>query len=89
MEQLSAPILGWGNNDLNQLDPIYLTYTNIKAISCGYFNSFGITKNGIIIGWGDYESNQLDQIYTNIITIKCGRYYSIGLREDGTIVCSR
>ena len=49
MEQLSVPILGWGSNNSNQLDPIYISYTNIKAIACGIHHSVGLKEDGTIV----------------------------------------
>ena len=92
MELLSAPILGWGNNDSNQCNLLYLTYTNIKAIACGAYYSIWLKEDGTIVCWGNNDENQCDQIhltYTNIISIACGYNHSVGLKEDGTIVCSR
>ena len=43
-----------------------------------------------ILGWDSNNKNQCDRIYktyTNIKAISCGGYHSIGLKENGTIVC--
>ena len=42
-------IVCWGNNKCNQLDPIYLTYTNIIEIECGIYHSVGLKADGTIV----------------------------------------
>ena len=49
MVLLFVPILGWGDNTYNQLDPIYISYTNIKAIACGIHHSVGLKEDGTIV----------------------------------------
>ena len=76
----------------------------MNTISCGLWNSSIIKKdekNGdTIVEWGGNLniisiifsiirwSTKSTKTYTNIKTIACGLYHSVGLKDDGTIMCS-
>jgi len=38
----------WGNNEHNQCDPIYKTFTNIISIACGRNHSVALRSDGTI-----------------------------------------
>ena len=42
-------IVCWGSNTDNQLDEIYISYTNITAIACGHNHSVGLKDDGTIV----------------------------------------
>ena len=64
----------WGNNRLNQCDPVHLTFTDVIRVACGAHHSVALLSNGTIRCWGDNSKNQCDPLhltFTNIGVIAC------------------
>ena len=58
------------DNEANQCDPIYETFTNITKISCGETHSVAIKEDGTLYCWGDNFLSQCDPIYQTFTNIK-------------------
>ena len=54
-----------GNNDKNQCDPLYKSFTNVIKIACGEHHSISLLDNGTIECWGD-NSDPIYKTFTNI-----------------------
>ena len=57
----------WGNNEYNQCDSVYKTFTNVIDVACGGHHLLALKDDGTIECWGD---NQCDLIYKTFINIK-------------------
>ena len=83
-------VVTWGSNHRNQ----YYNSPSGKfiQIACGDYHSLGIREDLTLAIWG-YNINSNTDNYSHVpegkfIQIGCGsEYFSIGLREDGTVIC--
>ncbi len=64
--------------------------TNIVAIAAGGNFCLALSASGRVIGWGSNISHQLDvfQGVSNVKVVAAGWSHSVGILEDGTVICS-
>jgi RCC1 and BTB domain-containing protein len=109
----TGEVYSWGDNSYGQIGigtnydiqstPIKvkgLDSEDVVAISCGYYHSMALSKNGNVFGWGynsegelgiSNDNNQNFPIRINIMNgvlikkIICGQYHSLLISTDGDI----
>ena len=60
----------WGNNEYNQCDTVYKTFTDIIHVACGSYHSVALKDDGTLECWGSNRSNQCDTVYKSFTNIK-------------------
>lgn len=88
---VDGTVTTYGDNNLNQCDPICNDFKNVVTIACGDNHSVGLCGDGTVVCWGWNKYNQCDPIYktfTNIVQVCAGlKHYSFALRADGNLLC--
>jgi len=78
-------VVAVGNNYSDQCN--VSEWTDIIAVSAGFYHTVGIKKDGTVIATGNNEYGECDVSgWTDIIAVSAGYNNTIGLKKDGTVV---
>jgi hypothetical protein len=57
--------------------------TDVVGISAGFFNSFAVRKNGVVVAWGRNEKKQCDVPIglTNVVAVSGGAGHALALKK--------
>jgi alpha-tubulin suppressor-like RCC1 family protein len=75
-----------GRNDYGQLN--VSGWTDIVAVSQGYFHTVGLRSDGTVVGIGDNTGGCVSGLagWTDIVDVSAGDFSTVGLKSDGTVV---
>ena len=91
--QASGTVVGWGNNDFDQLN-IPAGLSGVTAIEAGQVHSLALKSDGTVVGWGtDPLGSGAETPPAGLIDVTAisaggglGLSHSLGLKSDGTVV---
>jgi len=85
--QVHASVIGWGTNDLGQLN-IPTNLIGAKAVTSGYWHGLAITASNTVVAWGidDYGQTNVPTGLTGVVGIAAGIDHSLALLTNGTVV---
>jgi hypothetical protein len=80
-------LVGWGENDNNQLK-FPPNIIKVKDVFAGRYNTFAIKQDDTLIGFGDDTTHQISGIPEGVKfkTIAINQYQVVGIKEDGSII---
>ena len=81
----SGKVVAVGRNIEGECD--VTGWTNVIAVSVGYYHSVGLRSDGSVVAVGRNDSGQCNvSDWRDIVAIAGGGYHTVGLRADGTVV---
>ena len=85
---LSAGVIAWGDNNMNQSIPAPGTSSGIIAIAAGGEHSLALRDNGTVVAWGRNIEGQATvpvAAQSNVVAVSAGEWHSVALKADGTV----
>lgn len=81
-------VVGWGNNDLQQVTPQPSGLNNVIAIAAGGYTSYALKSDGTVSAWGDDGAHQREvpSGLTGVTAIAAGDQHALAVKSDGTVV---
>jgi len=80
-------VVAVGDNYYGQCDVSW--WTDIIAVSAGYWHMVGLKSDGTVASVGDNGSGQrYVSDWANIIAVSAGEQHTVGLKADGTVVAA-
>ena len=83
---LQASVIGWGTNDLGQLN-IPANLIGAKAIASGYWHGLAVSASNTVVAWGndDYGQTNVPAGLTGVMGVAAGIDHSLALLTNGTV----
>ena len=85
---LTNEVIGWGRNDLRQIEIPAEAKSGIVAISAGSDHALAVRADGKVIAWGNNSFGQINvpPTLTDVYAVSAGNGFSLALKRDGSVV---